>query len=160
MPGTHRDQSGDNKWTFLPIIFSLSLCLSLPAEFYTTQPVLEQVFSQSASLQRWPWKSKYFPNNVMPENSVWITVRHTMKIQIRPQRLLLTCLAAHTDTFTCSDVLSHTHTLTHIKHVWTWKQFVAPSECLMPLSVFSAALPILILPSNNVVQRVMNNKYM
>lgn len=42
--------------------FSVSAPLPLPvsAELYTTQPVLEQVFSQSASLQRRPWKSEYF----------------------------------------------------------------------------------------------------
>lgn len=33
---------------------------SVSAELDTTQPVLEQVFSQSASLQRRPWKSEYF----------------------------------------------------------------------------------------------------
>lgn len=41
------------------------LFFSPSAEFYTTQLVLEQVFSQSASVQRRPWKSKYFLNLIV-----------------------------------------------------------------------------------------------
>ncbi|KAF0036429.1 hypothetical protein F2P81_011741, partial [Scophthalmus maximus] len=35
--------------------------------FYTTQPVLEQVFSQSASLQRRPWERFLLGHRYQPE---------------------------------------------------------------------------------------------
>lgn len=56
-------------------------------------------------------------------------------------------------------LLCHTHTqCLRLKAICN--SITGCAECLMLLSLFSVAPTILILPSNNVVQGVMNNKYM
>lgn len=153
--------------------FSLPLSLSLlpPTELNTAQSVIEQVFSQSASLQRRPWKSKYFLNLIvrLKKKKSWAahgTNVESVSAGFTSKWRLLTCLVAlvpHVWTHLCLSAhllcffVTHTQRL-RLKAICN--SITGCAECLMLLSLFSVAPAILILPSNNVVQGVMNNKYM
>lgn len=105
--------------------FSLSPPLSLSAEFYTTQPVLEQVLSQSASLQGWPWEGKYIPDNVfkLDINGWRYLTRPLLDVLLRCQM--------------CEDIcaLMHAHARGPALDCRT-----CSARCVTPLLVFSDTL--------------------